>query len=206
VAPAHVLVLGGGVVGANAAKMAAGLGGQVTIIDKDLHRLRYLEDIMPKNVTFLMSIASNIADRLPQADLVICAALLRGGRCPVLITRKMLKTMKPGSVIVDVAIDQGGCCETSKPTTHAKPTYIREGVVHYCVTNIPGAVPITSTYGLTNATLPYVLDLAKHGLAGAVAARPALGSGVNIFDGEVTSQPVAEALDLSFTPLADLLE
>ncbi|PIQ82037.1 MAG: alanine dehydrogenase [Candidatus Omnitrophica bacterium CG11_big_fil_rev_8_21_14_0_20_64_10] len=205
VAPAEILILGGGVVGANAARVAAGFGGEVTILDNDLDRLRHLENIMPKNVRFLMSLQENIDHRLRTADLVICAALRRGGRAPVLISRKVLKRMKPGSVIVDVAIDQGGCAATSRPTTHAAPIFVRDGIVHYCVSNIPGAVPITSTYGLTNATLPYVLEIAGRGLRGALAAHPALSRGVNLAGGRVTSLPVAEALGLTSTPLSEAL-
>ncbi|MCM8811836.1 MAG: alanine dehydrogenase [Candidatus Omnitrophica bacterium] len=201
VAPANILILGGGVVGANAAKVASGFGGNVTIMDVDLNRLRYLEDIMPKNVTFLMSNEHNIASRLPEADLVFCCALLRGARAPMLIKRWMLKKMKPGSVIVDVAIDQGGCAETSRPTTHAAPIYVDESVVHYCVTNIPGAVPITSTYGLTNATLPFILQICDESLARALKGHPALARGVNIAKGKVTYKPLAKDLGLPYTPL-----
>ena len=205
VAPANILILSGGVVGANAAKVAAGLGGQVTVMDVDLNRLRYLEDIMPKNVSFLMSNEHNIADRVQQADLVICCALLRGGRSPILIPRWMLKRMKPESVIVDVAIDQGGCAETSRPTTHAAPTFVEESIVHYCVTNIPGAVPITSTYGLTNATLPFVVEIANNGLVKALKKHPELAQGVNIAQGKVTYRSTAQALRLPYTALNRVL-
>ncbi len=201
VAPANILILGGGVVGANAAKVAAGFGGEVTVMDVDLNRLRYLEDIMPKNVSFLMSNEHNIAEWITRADLVFCCALIRGARAPILIRRWMLKKMKPGSVIVDVAIDQGGCSETSRPTTHASPIYIEEAIVHYCVTNIPGAVPITSTYGLTNATLPFVLQIAHKGFVKALKENPALARGVNIARGKVTYRSLAQALDLPYTPL-----
>lgn len=205
VAPASVLVIGAGVVGANAARVAAGLGARVVMMDVNLNRLRYLEEIMPKNVWFLVSHEHNVADRISRADLVICAALIRGARSPLLISRWMLKRMKPGSVIVDVAIDQGGCAETSRPTTHAAPTYVVDGIVHYCVTNIPGAVPITSTYGLTNATLPYALEIAGRGLPGALRANPALAQGVNIMKGKVTYAATARALGLAYTPLQRVL-
>jgi alanine dehydrogenase len=205
VAPASILILGGGVVGANAAKVAAGVGGEVTVMDLNLNRLRYLEDIMPKNVSFLMSNEHNVTERISRVDLVICAALVRGARSPRLIPRWMLKSMKPGSVIVDVAIDQGGCAETSRPTTHAAPTFVEERVVHYCVTNIPGAVPITSTYGLTNTTLPFALKIAHLGFSKALKEDPALALGVNIHRGKVTYRSLAQALDLPFTPLKRLL-
>ena len=201
VAPATILILGGGVVGSNAAKVAAGFGGEVTVMDVDLNRLRYLEDIMPKNVSFLMSNEHNITDRIERADLVICCALVRGARSPILITRPMLKKMKPGSVIVDVAIDQGGCTETSRPTTHASPVFVEESVVHYCVTNIPGAVPIPSTYGLPNATLPFALEIANRGLTRALKEHPTLARGINIAHGKVTYPSLAEALDLPYTSL-----
>ena len=205
VAPANVLILGAGVVGANAAKVAAGYGARVTVMDVNLDRLRYLEDIMPKNAWFMMSNEHNIAERVARADLVICAALIRGARSPILIPRWMLKKMKPGSVLVDVAIDQGGCAETSRPTTHASPVYVEEGIVHYCVTNIPGAVAITSTYGLTNATLPFVLEIARRGFSASAKAHPAIAKGVNIARGKVTYRSTAEALGLSYTSLQKIL-
>ena len=205
VASANILILGGGVVGANAAKVAAGLGGGVIVMDVDLNRLRYLEDISPKNVSFLMSHEHNIVERIVHADLVICAALIRGGRSPILIPRWMLKKMKAGSVIVDVAIDQGGCAETSRPTTHAAPIFVEERIVHYCVTNIPGAVPITSTYGLTNATLPFALEIADKGLRRALKGHPTLARGVNVTGGKVTYRSIAQALNLSYTPLNRVL-
>lgn len=205
VGPANVLILGGGVVGMNAGKVAAGLGARVTLLDIDLERLRYLEDVMPKNCWFLMSHEHNIAHRLERADLVICAALIHGGRSPVLIQRSMLKRMKPGSVIVDVAIDQGGCAQTSRPTTHAAPVFVEERIVHYCVTNIPGAVPITSTFGLTNATLPYVSQIAQRGFSRSLRAHPALARGVNIARGKVTYRETARALGLAYTPLSRIL-
>ncbi len=205
VAPASVLILGAGVVGSNAAKVAAGLGARVAVMDVNLDRLRYLEDIMPKNVWFLMSNEHNITDRVARADLVICAALLRGARSPILIPRSMLKKMRPGSVIVDVAIDQGGCAETSRPTTHAAPVFVEEQVVHYCVTNIPGAVAITSTYGLTNATLPFAMEIARRGFNKGLKTNPALMKGVNIARGKVTYEATARDLDLPYTPLSRVL-
>jgi len=206
VAPANVLILGAGVVGANAAKVAAGLGARVTIMDINLNRLRYLEDIMPKNAWFMMSNEYNIAERIGRADLIICAALIRGARSPILISRRMLKRMKPGSVIVDVAIDQGGCAETSRPTTHAAPIFVEDGIVHYCVTNIPGAVAITSTYGLTNATLPFILELAHRGITRSLLkSNPGLSKGINLFRGKVVYRSLAQALDLPYTPIERLL-
>ncbi len=206
VAPANVLILGAGVVGANAAKVAAGLGARVTVMDVNLNRLRYLEDIMPKNAWFMMSNEHNVADRVRRADLVICAALIRGARSPILIPRWMLKRMKPGSVLVDVAIDQGGCAETSRPTTHAAPIFVKDGIVHYCVTNIPGAVAVTSTYGLTNTTLPFVLEIARRGVTKALLkANPALAKGVNVILGKVVYRAAAQALGLPHTPLTRVL-
>jgi alanine dehydrogenase len=198
VAPANVVILGGGVVGTNAAKVAAGLGARVTILDIDLERLRYLDDIMPANVVTLMSDAHNVRSQLAEADVVVGAVLIEGARPPVLVTRDNLQLMKPGAVIVDVAIDQGGCVETSKPTTHSKPTYIVDGVVHYCVTNIPGAVGRTSTYALTNVSLPYLLELADKGFEEASAANPTIRRGVNIVKGAVTNRAVAEAHGLEY--------
>ncbi len=205
VASANIVILGGGIVGTNAAKVAAGFGAAVTVMDVDLNRLRYLEDIMPKNVSLLMSNEHNIAERIGHADLVFCCALIRGARAPILIRRWMLKKMKPGSVIVDVAIDQGGCAETSRPTTHAAPIYVEESIVHYCVTNIPGAVPITSTYGLTNATLPFARQIADRGLLRALKENPALARGVNIVHGKVTYRSLAQDLDLPYTSLQRVL-
>jgi alanine dehydrogenase len=205
VGPAEVLVVGGGVVGANAARVAAGLGARVIILDINLDRLRYLADVMPPNVVTIMSNEDNLRQRLPQADLVIGAVLVAGARAPVLITREMLKTMKNGSVIVDVCIDQGGCIETSKPTTHTDPVYQVEGVVHYCVTNMPGAVGRTSTFALTNVTLPYARRLARLGLKRAVAEDPAIRAGVNMIDGHLTLEPVAEQFGLRYTPVEQAL-
>lgn len=205
VAPASVVIVGGGVVGSNAAKVAAGLGASVTVLDVNLDRLRYLDDIMPKNVTFLMSNEHTISDTLAHADLVICAALVRGARAPILITRSQLKGMRTGTVLVDVSIDQGGSAETSRPTTHSNPVYVDEGIVHYCVTNIPGAVPVTSTYGLTNATLPYVLELADHGIRQALQRNPALARGLNLMDGQIVYHALAETFGLPVTALDRVL-
>lgn len=201
VAPANVLVLGGGVVGANAAKVAAGLGANVVITDINLDRLRYLDDVMPPNVTTLFSDRINIVEQLRLADLVIGAVLIPGARAPRLVRRDDLKLMKHGAVIVDVAIDQGGCVETARPTTHANPTYKVDEVVHYCVANMPGAVGRTSTYALCNVTLPYARLLAG-GLTEALRKSEGLRQGVNIFRGNVTNQPVAETFGLKYTPLA----
>jgi alanine dehydrogenase len=196
VAPATVMVLGGGVVGANAAKMAAGLGAQVFILDINLDRLRYLDDVMPSNVTTLFSDRHNILDCLRRADLVIGAVLIPGARAPRLIRHEDLKHMLPRAVIIDVAIDQGGCVETSRPTTHSKPTYIVDDVVHYCVANMPGAVGRTSTYALCNVTLPYILQMAK-GLDCAIRDNGALAEGVNIHRGKVTNPAVADTFGLA---------
>jgi len=196
VKPAHVLVLGGGVVGTQAALMAAGLGAHVTIADISLPRLRYLAEIMPANVDTLMSTSSNIEELLPHTDLVIGAVLIPGAKAPHLITRDMLKLMQPGSVLVDVAIDQGGCFETSHPTTHAEPVYTVDGILHYCVANIPGAVPFTSTLALTNATLPYALKLANLGWEKACEENEDLRKGLNIVDGKVVCKAVADTFGL----------
>ncbi len=197
VLPANVVILGGGVVGANAAKVAAGLGANVTILDINLDRLRYLDDVMPRNVTTLFSDRHNIIDCLTRADLLIGAVLIPGARAPRLVRREDLKGMPPRAVIIDVAIDQGGCIETSRPTTHSQPTYMVDDVVHYCVTNMPGAVGRTSTYALCNVTLPYALQLAKKGLDRAVRENPALAQGVNIRQGKVTNPAVAETFGLA---------
>lgn len=199
VAPATVMVLGGGVVGANAAKTAAGLGANVYILDVNLDRLRYLDDVMPKNVTTLFSNRHNILDLLPWCDLVIGAVLIPGAKAPHLIRRDDLKKLPPRSVVIDVAIDQGGCLETSRPTTHAKPIYIIEDIVHYCVTNMPGAVGRTSTYALTNVTLPYALQLANKGPDKAVKENLALLAGLNIRDGKITNQAVAETFGMDYS-------
>jgi len=205
VEPAEVLVLGGGVVGANAARMAAGLGARVYVLDIDLDRLRYLAEVMPPNVVTLYSSEENIRARLPHADLVVGAVLVTGARAPVLITRDMLRVMKPGAVIVDVCIDQGGCIQTSRPTTHANPIYELDGVIHYAVTNMPGAVGRTSTYALTNVTLPYARQLANRGLERAALENPAIRAGINIVRGRLTLAPVGQQFQLRWTPIEEVL-
>ena len=196
VLPANVVILGGGVVGANAAKTAAGLGANVIIMDINLDRLRYLDDIMPPNVTTLYSDRHNILASLVTADLLIGSILIPGAKAPRLVRRDDLKRMPKRAVIIDVAIDQGGCMETSRPTTHSHPTYIEEDVVHYCVTNMPGAVGRTSTYALTNVTLPYVMQLARKGYDQAIRDNAGLFQGVNIHQGKVTNQAVADTFGL----------
>jgi alanine dehydrogenase len=196
VKPAKVLILGAGVVGRNAALMAAGLGADVTIADISLPVLRHVADVMPKNVKTLFSSRHNIEMELPTTDLVIGSVLIPGAKAPHLVTKDMLTLMRPGSLLVDVAIDQGGCFETSHPTTHSEPTYTVDGVVHYAVANIPGAVPFTSTLALTNATLPYALRLADKGWRDACKADKALAQGLNVVDGKVVFPAVAEAFDL----------
>lgn len=196
VKPAKVLVLGGGVVGRNAALMAAGLGADVTITDISLPTLRHLAEVMPKNVKTLYSSSYNIEQELPTTDLVIGSVLIPGAKAPHLITKDMLGLMRPGTVMVDVAIDQGGCFETSHPTTHSDPVYTVDGIVHYCVANIPGAVPFTSTLALTNATLPYALRLADKGWKQACREDPGLARGVNIVEGKIVFQGVAEAFGM----------
>ncbi len=198
VPPAKVLVLGGGIVGTQAAKMAAGMGAHVTIMDLSLQRLRYLSDIMPANVTTVMSNHYNISKAITEADLIIGAVLIPGAKAPHLITRDMLKLMSPGTVVVDVAVDQGGCIETCKPTTHEDPTFIIDDIVHYCVANMPGAVPYTSTLALTNATLPYALQLANKGWENACKENEELKNGLNIAKGKIVYKGVAEAWDLPF--------
>lgn len=198
VAPAEVAILGGGIVGSNAAKVAAGLGANVRILDINLDRLRYLDDIMPPNVTTLYSDRHTIRESIERADLVIGAILIAGARAPRLVTRDDLGRMKPGAVVVDVAIDQGGCFETSRPTTHRHPTYVVDDVVHYCVTNMPGAVGRTSTYALCNVTLPYALKLANRGWRAVAESLPGIAQGINIVGGRVTNQAVAESFDLPF--------
>jgi alanine dehydrogenase len=205
VEPATVLVIGGGTVGTNAAKMAAGLGARVYILDIDLDRLRYLSDVMPPNVIPMMSNAHNIRELLKRADLVICGVLIPGGKAPKLITRESLKLMKKGAVIVDVAIDQGGSTETSHPTTHHDPIYEVDGVIHYCVANMPGAVPETSTIALTNATLPYAVEIADKGYKKAIQENPEIKKGANIVLGKVTYKAVADAFGLEYTPIEEVL-
>ena len=205
VAPGNVLIIGGGVVGVNAAKMACGLGASVTLLDKDLERLRYLSDVMPKNCFLLMSTPAAVRKLVATADVVIGAVLLPGARAPRLVTRDMLKTMKNGAVLVDVAIDQGGCFETSRPTTHSDPVFIEEGVVHYCVANMPGAVAKTSTQALTNATLPYALEIADKGWRQAMKENPEIRLGANIIEGKVTCRGVAEAFSTACISIDTLL-
>ncbi len=205
VKPANVLILGGGIVGTQAAKMAAGLGASVTIMDVSLPRLRVLDDIMAANVNTMMSSRYNIQQELPHTDLIIGAVLIPGAKAPRLITRDMLKLMRPGTVMVDVAVDQGGCFETTKATTHENPTYIVDDVVHYCVANMPGAVPYTSTLALTNATLPYVLQLADKGWQRACKENKELLLGLNIVQGKVVYQNVATDWNLPYTPVSEVL-
>jgi alanine dehydrogenase len=205
VAPGRVLVLGGGVVGYNAAIIAIGLGAQVTILDRSIDRMRYLDEILSGRVSTVMSSTLQIESSIADADVVIGAVLVPGALAPKLVTRPMLGVMKKGAVIVDVAIDQGGCVETAHATTHTDPVYSVDGITHYCVANMPGGVPITSTKALTNATLPYVEAIADHGLTQAVARDRALARGVNVLDGKITYEPVADAHDLEYTPLEDVL-
>lgn len=193
---ADVVIVGGGVVGTNAAQIALGMGANVTILDNNIDRLRYLDDILHGRIHTLASNAHSLAEAVAKADLVIGSVLIPGRRAPKLVTEAMVRSMRPGSVLVDVAIDQGGCIETSKPTSHSDPTFEIDGVVHYCVTNMPGAVPRTSTFALSNVTLPYGLALADHGLAAAVRRDAALAKGVNVLNGHVTHPGVAEALGL----------
>ena len=201
VKPARVFVIGAGVVGTAAARTAAGTGADVTICDVSLRRLTYLADVMPKNVKTLMSSEYNIRQELKRADLVIGSVLIPGAKAPKLVTRDMLKDMEPGTVMVDVAIDQGGCFETSHPTTHEDPVYYVDGILHYCVANIPGAVPYTSTLALTNATMPYVLQLAGKGWKQACRDNEELRKGLNIVEGKVVYKPVAEAWGLPYEEL-----
>lgn len=202
VEPAHIAVLGGGVVGTNAAKIAAGFGASVSVLDTDIDRLRYLDDVMPPNVTTLFSDRHNILEQLARADLVVGAVLIRGARAPWLVRREDLKSMKPGAVIVDVSVDQGGCVETTRPTTHADPTYLVDGIVHYAVANMPGAVGRTSTYALCNATLPYALRIARLGLAAACEENPEIISAVNVHGGDVTHRAVADTFQLPYVPFS----
>jgi alanine dehydrogenase len=204
VAPGRVVVIGGGIVGYNAAVIAIGLGANVTILERSLDRMRHLEEILSGRVSLLMSSSLQIEESVRDADVVIGAVLIPGALAPRLITREMVAGMKEGSVLADVAIDQGGCAETSRPTTHSEPVYTVEGVTHYCVANMPGAVPITSTKALTNATLPYVEAIADYGLAEAVALDPALARGVNVVEGTVTYEAVADAHGLDYRPLEDV--
>ena len=205
VASGSVVVLGGGMVGYNAALIALGLGANVTILERSIDRMRYLEEILGARVNLLMSSALQIEESVANADVVIGAVLIPGAVAPKLITRQMVREMKDGSVIADVAIDQGGCVETARPTTHSDPVYTVDGVTHYCVANMPGAVPVTSTQALTNATLPYVEAVAMYGLREAIAHDPALARGVNVLDGKITYEAVADAHGLDYTPLEDVL-
>ncbi|MEX2593122.1 MAG: alanine dehydrogenase [Anditalea sp.] len=199
--PAKVIILGAGIVGTQAAYMAAGLGADVTIMDLSLPRMRYLSEIMPANVKTMMSNELNIRKLIKDADLIVGAILITGAKTPHLITRNMLKEMKPGAVLVDVAVDQGGCIETCQPTTHEAPTFVIDGVVHYCVANMPGAVPFTSTLALTNATLPYAIQLAEKGWKKASRENPELIAGLNIIKGDVVYKAVADTFNLPFVPV-----
>jgi alanine dehydrogenase len=201
VAPAHVVILGGGIVGTNAAKVAAGLGANVIIMDINLERLRYLDDVMPANVHTIYSDPQTVRDQIRQADLVVGAVLIPGAKAPRLVSKSDLRDMKNGAVIVDVAIDQGGCIETARPTTHQQPTYVVEGVVHYCVTNMPGAVGRTSTVALCNATLPYALKIANKGYEKAAAEDSGFAEGINMVAGRVTNQAVADAMQMQCQPV-----
>ncbi|OHB78573.1 MAG: alanine dehydrogenase [Planctomycetes bacterium RBG_16_64_12] len=200
VEPAHITILGGGVVGKNAAKVAAGFGANIGLLDISMDRLRYLDDIMPANVTTLFSDRHTVREQLKRADLVIGSVLVPGAKAPLLIEPDDLKVMKPGSVIIDVAIDQGGCAATSRPTTHSNPTFVVDDVVHYCVTNMPGAVGRTSTFALCNVTLPWGLKIANLGLFRAAEAFPPIARAVNICEGEVTNKAVAETFDMPYNP------
>lgn len=205
VPPASIVILGGGVVGTNAAKVAAGIGALVTILDVNVDRLRYLDDVMPQNVFTLYSNAYNLRKSLSEADLLIGAVLVRGDKAPVLVSREMLQLMKPRAVIVDVAVDQGGCVETIRPTTHSSPTYMVDGILHYGVANMPGAVAGTSTYALTNVTLPYVRHLADKGWKQACQEDPTLRQGLNVAAGRVVFRPIAELFDLALAPVDAVL-
>jgi len=205
VAPATVIVIGAGVVGTNAAKMACGLGAKVYMLDINLDRLRYLSDVMPRNCFLLKFTTADIRKLIKEADLVVGAVLIPGTKSPKLVTREMIKTMKKGSVMVDIAIDQGGCFETSKPTTHSNPVYTLDGVVHYCVTNMPGAVPKTSTLALTNATLHYALEIADKGWKRAFQQNVEISRGANVVKGKVTYKGVADAFGLPYVPIERLL-
>lgn len=205
VKPAKVLILGGGVVGTNAAKIAAGMGADVTIMDLNINRLRYLDDVMPKNVHTIVSNEYTIRELITDSDLIIGGVLVPGAKAPKLITRDMLKTMRPGTVLVDVAVDQGGCIETCRPTTHEDPTFIIDDVVHYCVANMPGAVPYTSTLALTNATLPYAIRLANLGWVQASQESMELRNGLNVIRGKVVYKAVADAFNLPYTDVKNFL-
>jgi len=203
VSPAKVVVIGGGTVGTNAAKIAAGIGAKVTLFDININRLKYLDDVLPKNITLLVSNQHNIEEETKDADVVIGAVLIPGAEAPKLMTEEMVKKMKPNSVIVDVAIDQGGCIATSRPTSHSDPVYKIHNVSHYCVTNMPGAFARTSTFALTNTTLPYGLEIANKGYKKALRENKALAKGLNVIDGKITYEPMAKAFNLKYYPLED---
>ncbi len=203
--PATVTIIGAGIVGSNACKLAAGLGAKVNILDVNVQKLQYLSDVMPPNVTTLFSDSYNLDRLLPETDLLIGSVLVVGSKAPKLVTKDMLKTMKKGSVIIDVAVDQGGCVETCKPTTHASPTYVVEDVLHYCVANMPGAVPYTSTMALSNSTIPYIRAIASHGYNKAVKVHKSLALGLNVYKGMVTHSGVAKAFNHEYTPPLDAL-
>jgi alanine dehydrogenase len=205
VPPGDVVIIGGGIVGINAAKMALGLGARVTILEANLDRMRYLDDVFHGTLTTLASNHHNMMAALRRADLLIGAVLIPGRAAPKLVTRAMLREMKEGAVVLDVAVDQGGCFETTRPTTHSNPVYVEEGVVHYCVANMPGAVPRTSTFALANATTPYALALANQGVVQAVLQDPGLLAGVNTYGGHITCEPVAQSLGRPYKPLLELL-
>jgi alanine dehydrogenase len=205
VQPATVIVLGGGVAGSNAARVAAGMGAQVYILDVSLERLRYLSDVMPSNVATVMSNPQTIRELIKRADVIISSVLVHGGKAPTLITREMLKTMQQGAVVVDIAVDQGGSLETSKPTTHESPIYEVEGIIHYCVTNMPGAMPMTSTLALTNATLPYVVEIADKGYKRAIVENEEIRRGANIVSGAITYKNVADAFGMPWSSVDEVL-
>lgn len=205
VRPADVTILGAGVVGTNAAQIALGMGASVIVLDIDAERLRYLDQVLHGRLSTMSANPYNIAEAVKRADLLIGAVLVKGAKAPCLVTREMIRKMEPGSVVVDVAVDQGGCCETICPTSHSDPVYVVDGVLHYGVTNMPGAVPRTSTYALSNATLPYLMKLAEEGIEEAIKNDAVLAKGVNVYKGKVTYQAVADALDLEYTPLSSML-
>jgi alanine dehydrogenase len=198
VEPAHIAILGGGVVGSNAARIAAGFRANISLLDVNMDRLRYLDDIMPANVTVLFSDRHTVREQLRRADLVIGAVLVPGAKAPRLIERADLKLMKPGSVIIDVAVDQGGCVETTRPTTHSNPTFVVDDVLHYCVANMPGAVGRTSTFALCNVTLPWALQIANRGILAAAESLAPVATAINIYEGDVTNQPVAETFGMPY--------
>ena len=204
VRPADVAIIGAGVVGTNAAQMALGMGAHVVLVDINLDRLRYLSEVMKGRLTTLSSNPLNIAQAVQRADLLVGGVLIKGAKAPRLVTREMISTMNPGSVVIDVAVDQGGCIETTRPTTHSDPTFVVDGVVHYGVTNMPGAVPRTSTYALSNATLPYIVKLTQMGAEAAIQADVSLSKGLNTYRGKITYPAVAKAFDLEYTPLEAL--